>query len=55
MKVNEEDPYPHFLHQFPVSNLTTVSMDGDISIYYIGFGTLGIKKYFFLMFPLFCL
>ena len=40
-QVNEEDPYPHFLHKFPVSNLTTVTMDGDLAIYYIGFGTIG--------------
>ena len=41
LKVNDEDPYPHFVHLFEPMKIKSVEFFGDAVISYIGFGPSG--------------
>ena len=41
LKVNDEEPYPHFVHLFEPKKIKTVSFSGDALLSYIGFGPAG--------------
>ena len=32
LEVNEEVPYPHFLHQYPLGNISQLTITGDIVV-----------------------
>ena len=41
VQVNVEEPYPHYMHVFPLLNITTISVQGDFKIDYVGIGKPG--------------
>ena len=48
LQVNQEPAYDTFLHRVPVSHILNVKMTGSTHISYVGFGTDGKQRVFFI-------